>query len=155
MVDYSLLEIDRKSAHLGCIVASNRSFCFGISRPLSGGQAAMSDDVLFRAVTSGKIGCQGIRLGGDVGRKGPPRVVDHIVDYLAATGVEHIFGVDGDNLEDLYDAADFRSDIAAVLAKHEFSAATMADGYSPSGAGLGGVASTSGGGGLNLVPGLG
>jgi acetolactate synthase-1/2/3 large subunit len=82
-------------------------------------------------------------------------VVDHIVDYLAATGVEHIFGVDGDNLEDLYDAADFRSDIAAVLAKHEFSAATMADGYSRSGAGLGVVASTSGGGCLNLVPGLG
>jgi acetolactate synthase-1/2/3 large subunit len=90
-----------------------------------------------------------------MGRKGPPRVVDHIVDYLAATGVEHIFGVDGDNLGDLYDAVDFRSDIAAVLAKHEFSAAAMADGYSRSGAGLGVVASTSGGGCLNLVPGLG
>jgi acetolactate synthase I/II/III large subunit len=97
-------------------------------------------------------------MGGDVGRvgrMGPPRVVDHIIEYLAAIGVEHIFGVDGDNIEDLYDAADFRSDIAAVLAKHEFSAAAMADGYSRSGAGLGVVASTSGGGCLNLVPGLG
>lgn len=82
-------------------------------------------------------------------------MVDHIIEYLAATGVGHIFGVAGDNIEDLYYAARSRSDIVAVLAKHEFSAAAMADGYSRSGAGLGVVASTSGGGCLNLVPGLG
>src|SRR5712671_7989293 len=83
------------------------------------------------------------------------RVVDYIVEHLAGAGVDHIFGVDGANIEDLYDAAHFRSDITAVLAKHEFSAATMADGYSRSGAGLGVVAATSGGGALNLIPGLG
>jgi acetolactate synthase I/II/III large subunit len=83
------------------------------------------------------------------------RVVDHIVGYLAAAGVDYIFGVDGANIEDLYDAAHYRADITAVLAKHEFSAATMADGYSRSGAGLGVVAATSGGGCLNTVPGLG
>ncbi|MGE5693872.1 MAG: thiamine pyrophosphate-binding protein [Candidatus Sericytochromatia bacterium] len=83
------------------------------------------------------------------------RVVDHIVEHLAAIGVSHIFGVDGANIEDLYDAAHFQPDVTAVLAKHEFSAATMADGYSRSGAGLGVVAATSGGGSLNLVPGLG
>jgi acetolactate synthase I/II/III large subunit len=83
------------------------------------------------------------------------RVVDHIVSHLAAVGVEHIFGVDGANIEDLYDAAHFHSDITAVLAKHEFSAATMADGYSRGGSGLGVVAATSGGGCLNTVPGLG
>ncbi|MEN3317764.1 MAG: acetolactate synthase large subunit [Mycobacterium sp.] len=83
------------------------------------------------------------------------RVVDHIVEYLAASGVDFIFGVDGANIEDLYDAAFFCDDITAVLAKHEFSAATMADGYSRSGAGLGVVAATSGGGCLNTVPGLG
>ncbi|RDH75980.1 thiamine pyrophosphate-binding protein [Mycolicibacterium moriokaense] len=83
------------------------------------------------------------------------RVVDHIVDHLAATGVEYIFGVDGANIEDLYDAAHFRDGITAVLAKHEFSAATMADGLSRSGAGLGVVAATSGGGCLNTVAGLG
>ncbi|MBP2453957.1 thiamine pyrophosphate-binding protein [Mycolicibacterium lutetiense] len=82
------------------------------------------------------------------------RVVDHIVGYLAANGISHIFGVDGANIEDVYDAAYFRDDIAAVLAKHEFSAATMADGYSRSGAGIGVVAATSGGGCLNTVPGL-
>lgn len=70
-------------------------------------------------------------------------------------GVDYIFGVDGANIEDLYDAAFYRADITAVLAKHEFSAATMADGYSRSGAGLGVVAATSGGGCLNTVPGLG
>jgi acetolactate synthase I/II/III large subunit len=83
------------------------------------------------------------------------RVVDHIVAHLAAGGVSHIFGVDGANIEDLYDAAYFRDDITAVLAKHEFSAATMADGFSRSGAGLGVVMATSGGGSLNLVPALG
>lgn len=83
------------------------------------------------------------------------RVVDHIVGHLAANGVGHIFGVDGANIEDLYDAAALRDDITAVLAKHEFSAAAMADGYSRSGAGLGVVAATSGGGCLNTVPGLG
>src|SRR5262245_23526458 len=83
------------------------------------------------------------------------RVVDHIVAELAAEGVSHIFGVDGANIEDLYDAAYFRDDITAVLAKHEFSAATMADGYSRSGAGLGVAMATSGGGSLNLIAGLG
>lgn len=83
------------------------------------------------------------------------RVVDHIVGNLVAIGVDHVFGVGGANIEDLYDAAHSRSGIRAVLAKHEFSAATMADGYSRSGAGLGVVAATSGGGTLNLVAGLG
>src|ERR1700746_841371 len=83
------------------------------------------------------------------------RVVDHIVERLASIGVDHIFGVDGANIEDLYDAAHFRPDITAVLAKHEFSAATMADGYSRRGAGLGVVAATSVGGALTVLPGLG
>ncbi len=83
------------------------------------------------------------------------RVVDHIVGHLAASGIPYIFGVDGANIEDLYDAAFFRDDITAVLAKHEFSATAMADGYSRSGAGIGVVAATSGGGCLNTVPGLG
>src|SRR4029079_8254829 len=83
------------------------------------------------------------------------RVVDYLVGYLEARGVSYIFGVDGGNIEDLYDAAFFRDDITAVLAKHEFSAATMADGFSRSGAGLGVVGATSGRGCLNPLPGLG
>ena len=77
------------------------------------------------------------------------RVTDVIVDYISALGVKHIFGVGGANIEDLYDAAFFNDDLSAVLAKHEFSAATMADGYSRAGNGLGVVAATSGGGSLN------
>lgn len=83
------------------------------------------------------------------------RVADHIVAELAAGGVTHLFGVDGANIEDLYDAAYFHSELTAVLAKHESSAAAMADGFSRSGAGLGVMMATSGGGSLNLVPGLG
>src|ERR1700739_3609915 len=83
------------------------------------------------------------------------RVVDFIVDHLAGAGVHYIFGVDGANIADLYDAAHFDSDTPAILAKHDVSAAAMADGYSRGGAGLGVVAATSGGGCLNTVPGLG
>lgn len=83
------------------------------------------------------------------------RVVDHIVETLAGSGVEYVFGVDGANIEDLYDAAHSCAGLTAILAKHEFSAAAMADGHSRSGAGLGVVAATSGGGALNTVPGFG
>ena len=85
----------------------------------------------------------------------PQRVVDFIVDYLNADGTEHIFGVGGANIEDLYDAIHNHSNLTGVLAKHEFSAATMADGYSRAGCALGVVVATSGGGSLNLLPGLG
>ncbi|MDX1879202.1 thiamine pyrophosphate-binding protein [Mycolicibacterium sp. 141076] len=83
------------------------------------------------------------------------RVVDHIITQLAASGVEYFFGVDGANIEDLFDAAFLSDDITAILAKHEFSAATMADGYSRAVSRIGVVAATSGGGSLNLVAGLG
>ncbi|MBH0778666.1 thiamine pyrophosphate-binding protein [Nocardia bovistercoris] len=85
----------------------------------------------------------------------PSRVVDHLVRAVAATGVRHIFGVDGANIEDLYDAIfDSTDGVEGVIAKHEFSAATMADGYARSTGGLGVVAATSGGGAMNLVAGL-
>jgi acetolactate synthase-1/2/3 large subunit len=83
------------------------------------------------------------------------RVVDHLVGSLAARGISHVFGVDGANIEDLYDAAHDCDGITAVLAKHEFSAATMADGFSRATSDLGVVAATSGGGSLNLIAGLG
>ncbi|MFE6863333.1 thiamine pyrophosphate-binding protein [Nocardia sp. NPDC057668] len=83
------------------------------------------------------------------------RVVDHLVRAISALGVRHLFGVGGANIEDLYDAAhDHRRLLTAVVAKHEFAAATMADGYARSTSGLGVVAATSGGGAMNLLPGL-
>lgn len=86
---------------------------------------------------------------------GRHRVVDHIITQLAASGIEYFFGVDGANIEDLFDAAFLSDDVTAILAKHEFSAATMADGYSRAVSRVGVVAATSGGGSLNLVAGLG
>ncbi|MFE9579361.1 thiamine pyrophosphate-binding protein [Nocardia sp. NPDC006044] len=83
------------------------------------------------------------------------RVVDYVVQAVSALGVRHIFGVDGANIEDLYDAVfDAPGDVTGVIAKHEFAAATMADGYARSTGGLGVVAATSGGGAMNLVAGL-
>ncbi|WP_051023190.1 thiamine pyrophosphate-binding protein [Nocardia pneumoniae] len=83
------------------------------------------------------------------------RVVDYLVQAVSALGVRHIFGVDGANIEDLYDAIfDASDDVTGVIAKHEFSAATMADGYARVSGGFGVVASTSGGGAMNLVAGL-
>ncbi|MGY4098283.1 thiamine pyrophosphate-binding protein [Nocardia sp. R16R-3T] len=85
----------------------------------------------------------------------PSRVVDHLVRAVSTLGVRHIFGVDGANIEDLYDALfDAPCDVTGIIAKHEFSAATMADGYARSTGGLGVVAATSGGGAMNLVAGL-
>ena len=43
------------------------------------------------------------------------RVVDYIVDCLAGRGIRHLFGVDGANIEDLYDAAADREELTAVL----------------------------------------
>jgi acetolactate synthase I/II/III large subunit len=86
---------------------------------------------------------------------GKCRVVDYIIDELAAGGVDYVFGVDGANIEDLFDAMSLHPRITGILAKHEFSAATMADGYRRVSSGLGVVAATSGGGSLNLVAGLG
>ncbi|MEV5839396.1 thiamine pyrophosphate-binding protein [Nocardia sp. NPDC052112] len=85
----------------------------------------------------------------------PSRVVDYLVRAVSTLGVRHIFGVDGANIEDLYDALfDAPCDVTGIVAKHEFSAATMADGYARSTGGLGVVAATSGGGAMNLVAGL-
>ncbi|BCK59216.1 thiamine pyrophosphate-binding protein [Nocardia wallacei] len=85
----------------------------------------------------------------------PSRTVDYLVRAVGALGVRHIFGVDGANIEDLYDAIfDTPQDITGVVAKHEFSAATMADGYARSSGRLGVVCATSGGGAMNLVAGL-
>lgn len=83
------------------------------------------------------------------------RLVDHLAGELAAAGVSHVFGVGGANIEDLFDALHATDGlIRTVVAKHEFSAATMADGYARSTGRIGVVAATSGGGAVNLVPGL-
>ncbi|KIE23372.1 acetolactate synthase [Streptomyces sp. MUSC 125] len=81
-------------------------------------------------------------------------MVDYLAGELAAAGVTHMFGVGGANIEDLYDAVHHCGAVHSVVAKHEFSAVTMADGYARTTGRLGVVAATSGGGAMNLVPGL-
>jgi acetolactate synthase I/II/III large subunit len=82
-------------------------------------------------------------------------VAKYIVEHLKETGTDVIFGVGGANIEDVYDAIFHHgTGIKAVIAKHEFSAVTMADGYSRSSGKLGVVVATSGGGAFNLIPGI-
>ncbi|MFJ1969297.1 thiamine pyrophosphate-binding protein [Streptomyces sp. NPDC087903] len=82
------------------------------------------------------------------------RLVDYLAGELARTGVTHMFGVGGANIEDLYDAVHRGGVVRGIVAKHEFAAATMADGYARTTRRLGVVAATSGGGAMNLLPGL-
>lgn len=56
------------------------------------------------------------------------RLVDHLAGELARAGVTHVFGVGGANIEDLYDAMHRGGTVRGIVAKHEFSAVTMADG---------------------------
>ncbi|RJQ81497.1 thiamine pyrophosphate-binding protein [Pseudonocardiaceae bacterium YIM PH 21723] len=81
------------------------------------------------------------------------RVADFVVSALQRRGVKNVFGVGGANIEDLYDALQ-NSGISGVVAKHECSAAMMADGYARVTGRLGVVMATSGGGAMNLVAGL-
>lgn len=83
------------------------------------------------------------------------RTVDYIVAFLRNQGLHDVFGVDGANIEDLYDAVQSAgAPLRALVAKHEFSAATMADGYHRASGRPAAVAATSGAGAMNLVPGL-
>ncbi|MFI6658828.1 thiamine pyrophosphate-binding protein [Streptomyces sp. NPDC050523] len=90
----------------------------------------------------------------DLPEAGTVRLVDHLAGELARAGVTHVFGVGGANIEDLYDAVHRAGAISGIVAKHEFSAVTMADGYARITRRLGVVAATSGGGAMNLLPGL-
>ncbi|MDQ1025117.1 thiamine pyrophosphate-dependent acetolactate synthase large subunit-like protein [Streptomyces umbrinus] len=87
-------------------------------------------------------------------RNGQPRVADRIISALAAWGIDHLFGVGGANIEDIYDAAQSTGGgVRAVVAKHEFSAVTMAEGYHRTSGIPGVVMATSGADAMNLVPG--
>lgn len=99
--------------------------------------------------------CARSRAAGDL----PPgngniRVVDWLALELCRHDVDFVFGVDGANIEDLYDAVHYMPGIQAIVAKHEFSAGTMADGYARATSRMSVVATTSGGGAVNLIPAL-
>ncbi|MGW9048367.1 thiamine pyrophosphate-binding protein, partial [Streptomyces lydicus] len=68
-------------------------------------------------------------MADEIPEDGGVRVVDYLAAELTRVGVTHMFGVGGANIEDLYDAVHRTGTIRGVVAKHEFSAVTMADGY--------------------------
>src|SRR5690349_5521161 len=72
-------------------------------------------------------------------------IADLIVEQLIRCGVQHVFGVGGANIEDLFAAIQRRRPaIRAVLTKHEHGAASAAAGYARVRGGLGVVLATSG-----------
>lgn len=82
-------------------------------------------------------------------------VADRIADWLVERGVQHVFGVGGANIEDVFVAVQARRPaIRAVLDKHEHSGGAAADAYARLRGGCGVVLSTSGGAAMNLVSAL-
>src|SRR6266566_3891487 len=83
------------------------------------------------------------------------RLVDALIEALAACEVRHVFGVSGANIEHLHDAIHrLGGPLVSVMAKSEFGAAFMADGYARVHRRLGVCCSTSGGGMMNLAVGI-
>lgn len=84
-------------------------------------------------------------------------VADLIVAYLEQLGVEYVFGVPGGAIEPLYNAlarSERRGGPRHVLARHEASAAFMADGYARETGKIGVCCATSGPGATNLLTGV-
>lgn len=84
----------------------------------------------------------------------PGTVADAIMRRVRNIGIGQIFGVHGANVEDLYTAALRTEGMNPVVAKHEFSAGTMADGAARITGTPAVVMTTSGGGAMNVVPAL-
>ena len=80
-------------------------------------------------------------------------VSEFIVKYLERIGVKAIFGMPGAHILPVYDEL-YRSEIQAVLAKHEQGAAFMAGGYARTSGGIGACITTAGPGATNLITGI-
>lgn len=87
----------------------------------------------------------------------PMEAVDLIVTYLEQIGVEYVFGVPGGAIEPFYNAlarSSRRGGLRPVVARHETSAAYMADGYARETGRIGVCCATSGPGTTNLITGV-
>jgi acetolactate synthase-1/2/3 large subunit len=84
------------------------------------------------------------------------KLADAVVEALLALDVRYVFGVSGANIEHLHDAIHRLGGkrLVSVMAKSEFGAAFMADGYARVHRRLGVCCSTAGGGMLNLAVGI-
>lgn len=84
------------------------------------------------------------------------KLADALVEGLIALDVKYVFGVSGANIEHLHDAIHRRGSerLRSIMTKSETGAAFMADGYARVNRTLGVCCATSGGGMVNLVPGI-
>lgn len=74
-----------------------------------------------------------------------------LAQYLADSGLSHVFGVSGANIEHLFYALREQGQVIPVLAKHEANAVTMAEGYFRKTGKMGAVMVNSGGGAFNTL----
>jgi len=81
------------------------------------------------------------------------RAADALVKALEAEGVEHIFGIPGGAIIEVYDAL-YDSEIEHILTRHEQAAVHAADGYARATGRTGVVFATSGPGATNTVTGI-
>jgi len=81
------------------------------------------------------------------------RVADAIVKALEMEGVEHIFGIPGGAILEVYDAL-YDSEIVHILTRHEQAAVHAADGYARATGKVGVAFATSGPGATNTVTGI-
>lgn len=84
-------------------------------------------------------------------------VGDLLVSYLEQIGVEYVFGIPGGPIEPFYNAlarSERRNGLRPVVARHETSAAFMADGYARNSGRLGVCCGTAGPGTTNLITGV-
>ncbi len=80
-------------------------------------------------------------------------VSHRLVEILEENGIEHVFGIPGDQILPLYEALS-NSTIKHILTKHEQAAAHAADAYSRASSNIGVCIATAGPGALNLVMGV-
>ncbi|MEA9357618.1 thiamine pyrophosphate-binding protein [Bacteriovorax sp. PP10] len=79
-------------------------------------------------------------------------VKDYICRYLEELECQHVFGVSGANIEDLYSAIFKSKKVSVVLSKNEYNAGMMAIGSYISSKSVRAVLTTSGAGVLNTIP---
>lgn len=79
-------------------------------------------------------------------------VKDYICRYLEELDTQHVFGVSGANIEDLYSTISKSKKVSVVLAKNEYNAGMMAIGSYLSSKSVRAVMTTSGAGVMNTIP---
>lgn len=83
------------------------------------------------------------------------KLSDYVIDFIADSGVSHIFEFAGGAITHLLDSAYDRTDIECISVHHEQAGAFAAEAYARMNGTLGAAMATSGPGALNMVTGIG